>query len=692
MRLTKVRIVAALVALAGCTADILPGRTAPGPDSRGEERVPITVTLSAPQLRALSAAEYRRTVRDLLGLSVTTPLTHSDWTAGFDNGSGILVDDNLLSALLDESERLAAEYVARRAGSDFPCFDAANLTDACVKTLITQLGRRAHRRPLSPAQRDELFGFFEAVARDASDRLTGLQWVVARLITAPQFLYRTEVGRPTALGGALYRLDDFEKAQLLSYTLTGSMPDEALLADAEAGRLDDAGLRRHIRRLWATAPARERVGDFFRQWLKATRLDEMAQRPADYPKLFAPSLGASLKAEFDGFVAAVVFDGTGTLPALFTESFTLADANTAPLYGRPAPAAPTRLALDPAERRGVLTLASTMAAIASPDDPSRDRPVVRGLMVKEQLLCEEIGPPSGVNTLAARNAALQVPNFDQLTTREQYEAMMQQGPQCQSCHQQFMPLGFALGRYDALGRHRTLQRGRPVDATVHEVPFAGELKSFAGGPELAEALGASAATASCFSKNFVGFTTGLAPNEHTETLSGSLVQQLGEGPLAIAGFVEELLASPHLYLRRGVPFVALDPAAGGADGGTAGADAGVPPLPTTVLMAVNARLDPDGFVVSSDGQFRLLYQLDGNLVLYRQSGGAPWASGTAGASPGRTLMQGDGNLVIYDGAGAPRFSTGTDGNPGAQLQIDAAGTLFIIAPGGQRLWSSRGTP
>jgi hypothetical protein len=55
-------------------------------------------------------------------------------------------------------------------------------------------------------------------------------------------------------------------------------------------------------------------------------------------------------------------------------------------------------------------------------------------------------------------------------------------------------------------------------------------------------------------------------------------------------------------------------------------------------------------------------------------------------------MQGDGNLVIYDDDGVPQFHTGTQNNPGASLHIDATGTLFIIAPGGQRLWNSKGAP
>jgi mono/diheme cytochrome c family protein len=669
-----------LLALAGCTADILPADPRPG-SAVDPATVPITLSLAAPGVRLLSAPEYRRTVGDLLGLEVTTPLTQADWTAGYDNGSNIQVDDNLLSALVDEAGLLAEGYLASRIALDFPCYDASAIADACVQDVIATLGRRAHRRPLTAAQRAELFTFFQS----ASDKPTGVKLVVARLLTSAQFLYRSEVGKPVAAGSLLRELDAFEKATLLSYTLTGSMPDEALLSDAEARKLDDAGLRRHVRRLWASPRARARVGEFFRQWLKVTRLDDMAAHPADYKKLPQPELGASLKAEFDAFIGAVVFDGRGTLPALFSESFTVVDAYTAPLYLAPAPAAPTRLELDPNERRGVLTLASTMAAIANAEDPSRDRPVVRGLMVKEQLLCEEVGPPSGINTQAARAEAQQTPNFEQLTTREQYEAMMQQGAHCQSCHQQFMPLGFALGRYDALGRYRVEQRGRPVDATVRGVPFADREVDLAGGTALADAVAQSPNVASCFSKNFLRFTTG-AQGANAETLSAAVLQKLGDGPLGFARFVEEALANPQLYYRRGAP---LDAAFGAAPIASAAAPlAGV----TTELLPSGAELFPDGARVSSDGKFRLIYQQDGNLVLYRVGGGPLWSSRTSGTSKGRTAMQGDGNLVVYDAGNAAKFHTGTNGNPGASLHLDPAGVLFIVAPNGQRLWSSGGTP
>jgi hypothetical protein len=677
------RSISILAMLASCTGDI--GAIVPPPANVPSDPVdpsdpsdpvdpsePITVALAAPQVRVLSAPEYRNTVRDLLGLPVSAHLTHSDWTAGFDNGAGIHIDENLLSALLTEAEALAAQYIATRAAADYACFDLANITNACMESIIATLGRRAYRRPLAPDQARQLLAFFHAVSNEVNSRQTGAELVVARLLVSPQFLYRTEVGRPTTPGGELYALDDFEKASLLSYTLTGSMPDEPLLADAEAGRLDDANLRRHIQRLWAAPRTRERVGDFFRQWLKVTRLDEMSRQPSDYPKLTTPELGRSLKAEFDAYVATIVFDGAGTLPALFTESFSMVDANTAPLYGlESASNVPVRVELDRTQRQGVLTLASTMSAIASATDATKDRPVVRGLMIKEQLLCEEVGPPSGINTIAAMNTAMMIPNFEELTTREQYEAMMQQGDNCRACHRQFMPLGFALGRYDALGRYRTEQRGRPVNEAVSDVFFDGEVKMFSSGTELAATLADSPSTAKCFSKNFVSFTAGAIDTEHSTSLSASIVQKLGNGPVAIARFVEETLATPELYQRRGVPFVEPEP---------------IPEDTRSLLLASDASLNPDGVASSADGVFRLVYQLDGNLVLYRENA-ALWSSSTDGQSAGRTAMQGDGNLVVYDRDGAAAFNSGTHGNPGAALYVDLDGAPSILSTDGRVLWT-----
>ena len=86
----------------------------------------------------------------------------------------------------------------------------------------------------------------------------------------------------------------------------------------------------------------------------------------------------------------------------------------------------------------------------------------------------------------------------------------------------------------------------------------------------------------------------------------------------------------------------------------------------------------------------LLYQSDGNLVLYR--GAQPiWQARTGGTTAGRGVMQADGNLVVYDGAGVPGFDTATGGNPGAFLRLQSDCTAVVRnAADTATLWRSTG--
>ena len=58
---------------------------------------------------------------------------------------------------------------------------------------------------------------------------------------------------------------------------------------------------------------------------------------------------------------------------------------------------------------------------------------------------------------------------------------------------------------------------------------------------------------------------------------------------------------------------------------------------------------------------RFIMQRDGNAVLYDSSNRPLWASGTHGTSAVYIVMQDDGNLVIYDHRDDPRWASGTHG-------------------------------
>lgn len=112
-----------------------------------------------------------------------------------------------------------------------------------------------------------------------------------------------------------------------------------------------------------------------------------------------------------------------------------------------------------------------------------------------------------------------------------------------------------------------------------------------------------------------------------------------------------------------------------------------PPPPGNGLLLPGQSLHAGQEVVSTDGRFHLVYQGDGNLVLY-QAGIALWHSHTNGTTPGLAAMQGDGNFVIYNASGVPVWHTVTYGNPGAILVVQNDGNLVIYRSDGVPIWAS----
>ena len=100
-----------------------------------------------------------------------------------------------------------------------------------------------------------------------------------------------------------------------------------------------------------------------------------------------------------------------------------------------------------------------------------------------------------------------------------------------------------------------------------------------------------------------------------------------------------------------------------------------------------ANLLPGQSLVSTGGRYRLVYQSDGNLVLYDEVDQTiPWASNTADAGAGSATMQGDGNFVLYDAQGNPYWATDTSDNANASLVIQGDGNLVVYTTDDQPLW------
>lgn len=96
--------------------------------------------------------------------------------------------------------------------------------------------------------------------------------------------------------------------------------------------------------------------------------------------------------------------------------------------------------------------------------------------------------------------------------------------------------------------------------------------------------------------------------------------------------------------------------------------------------------------VLTNGGYNLLWQDDGNLVLYNPANVPVWASNTS--NTGTALcFQTDGNLVIYNADGSPVFTSSTadaeHGGAGGQwLTLYQDGTLEIVNGSGVVLWTA----
>lgn len=100
-------------------------------------------------------------------------------------------------------------------------------------------------------------------------------------------------------------------------------------------------------------------------------------------------------------------------------------------------------------------------------------------------------------------------------------------------------------------------------------------------------------------------------------------------------------------------------------------------------LAPDQCLGPDDSIATTG--YVLVYQGDGNLVLYDAHWSPSWAT-MAFHAPGWLCMQGDGNLVAYDNGGVARWASGTAGNPGAYLTIYDVGAIAIRRADGTPFW------
>src|SRR5690606_23721142 len=151
---------------------------------------------------------------------------------------------------------------------------AGSHVEGCARRIVTNLARRAYRRPVGDADVEPLLGLFRQAhtAGDSFDQ--GIALALQAILVSPDFLFRIEQDR--APGDGIAPIGPHELATRLSYFLWASMPDEELMAKADAGTLGDpAVLEAEVRRMLRDERAMSLVREFGGQWLQIRALENV---------------------------------------------------------------------------------------------------------------------------------------------------------------------------------------------------------------------------------------------------------------------------------------------------------------------------------------------------------------------------------------------------------------------------------
>jgi mono/diheme cytochrome c family protein len=339
----------------------------------------------------------------------------------------------------------------------------ASLDDtSCANKILTNLARRAYRRPVVPADVEAPMSFYKQSRQSGGNFDDGIRAGVARVLSSPYFLYRVEADPAGARAGVAHPVSDVELASRLSFFLWSSVPDEKLLDLAAAGKLREPGvLAAQAQRMIEDGRADALVENFTGQWLQLRNLEAKVVPDLLMFPDFDDNIRKGFRKETEQFFGYILRENRSALE-LMSADYTFLDERLAKHYGIPGVYGPRfrKVKLTDPNRRGLLGQGSILAMTSV---ATRTSPVFRGKYVLSTFLnTPPTPPPPNVPTLEESNkGTATVPK----TVRAQLE-LHRSNPACASCHRVIDPVGFALENFDSVGKWRDNGAdGSPLDTS-----------------------------------------------------------------------------------------------------------------------------------------------------------------------------------------------------------------------------------
>lgn len=328
--------------------------------------------------------------------------------------------------------------------------------DSTAERVISNLARRAYRRPVTKEDLQQPMQFYRE-AREKDGFEAGIEAALSSILVSPQFLFHIEQDPAGIAPKTPYKVSDIQLASRLSFFIWSSIPDDELLETAIRGDLSKPKvLTKQVRRMLSDPRAQSMASNFADQWLYLRNLDSLTPDSRLFPD-FDDNLRQAFRRETELFFESILRDDRSVLELLKTD-YTFLNERLAKHYGIPGIQGShfRKVALKPEWQRGGLLRHGSVLSVTS--YATRTSPVIRGNWILGNLLGSPPPPPPPNLPPLKEKTISKTLSFRERLAEHRSNAT------CANCHDIMDPVGFSLENFDAVGRWREYEDGRPVDA------------------------------------------------------------------------------------------------------------------------------------------------------------------------------------------------------------------------------------
>jgi len=311
-----------------------------------------------------------------------------------------------------------------------------------IKGVISSFASKALRRQLTEKEKDYYHGIFQGFAKTQSN-LAALISTYEELLCLPEFFY---MGIPAEMEQKKNK--NFAIAEKLSYFLWCSIPDEALIKDAAAGKLTDKKvLEYHVDRMLKDPRAHRLVENFTDQWLHTSTLFNVAVDTLYY-KGFKDSIKTLMHKETYASIDAVLRKNSPAINLLKADHVYVND-ELARYYGIKGVVGShfRKVPVTAKSHRGGLLTQGTF--LIGNSDGMNSHAILRGVWLTEVILNDP--PPEPPKNVPPFDET--IPGFNKMTLNQKL-FHHRNSDACRNCHNKIDPWGLLFENFDASGKWR----------------------------------------------------------------------------------------------------------------------------------------------------------------------------------------------------------------------------------------------